>query len=470
GRTAAVGPQGAMTYSELAARSSALAGRIQGVLPDPIDQPVALLADADPLVLAGMLGILQAGAGFVPLDPRHPDERLAWTLKDAGCAVLVTQRRHLERAAGLGLRHVLCLEDAIPAEREAEVREESAPGSLAYVVYTSGSTGRPKGVQVSHGNLVPMLLWGIDYLDLGASSRVLQSLSFCFDFGIFEHLTALLAGGTLVFPGDAAGDPLAFAREIVRQDINTLHTTPAFARELAAAGVTLDGLEVLHLGGEALSRDTVARLQQIAPRAVLYNGYGPTEATVNSSIFRIGRSGEPDDFSGTPVPIGRPSAAHALYILARARRPVLFGVRGDLHVGGIGVTRGYLNRPDLTAERFVPDPFGSVPAGRLYRTGDLVRYLPDGNVEFLGRLDNQVKIRGFRIELGEVEAALLALPEVREAVVVARDLRLVAYVVGDADDIAPRHPFRERLRARLPEHMVPSVFMILEALPLTSTG
>src|SRR6185369_9186906 len=415
GQIAAVGPQGALTYSEVAERSSALAGRIQSVLPHPLDRPVALLADADPLVLAGMLGILQAGAGFVPLDPRLPDERLGWMVQDAGCEVLVTQRRHLERAAGLGLRHSLCLEDEAPS---GPLRTESEPGSLAYIVYTSGSTGRPKGVQISHENLVPMLRWGIDYLGLNASSRVLQSLNFSFDFGIFEHLTTLLAGGTLVFPGEAAGDPLAFAREIVRQEIDTLHTTPAFARELAAAGVALDGLRILHLGGEALSYDLVAQLREAAPRAVLYNGYGPTEATVNSSIFRV-----EGDSPWSTIPIGRPSADNALYILDRAGRPVPFGFRGDLYVGGIGVARGYLNRPDLTAERFVPDAFGPAPGSRLYRTGDLVRYLPSGDIEFLGRLDHQVKIRGFRIELGEIEAALRALPGVREAVVVARSDR-----------------------------------------------
>src|SRR6185369_16726168 len=279
------------------------------------------------------------------------------------------------------------------------------------------------------------------------------------------------AGGTLVFPGEAAGDPFAFAREIVRRDIDTLHTTPVFARELAAAGVALDSLEVLHLGGEALTRDTVFRLRQAAPRAVIYNGYGPTEATVNSSIFRIGRIDERDGSPWPGIPIGRPSADNALYILDHTGRPVPFGVRGDLHVGGIGVARGYLNRPDLTAERFVPDPFGSAPGGRLYRTGDLVRYLPGGlpggNIEFLGRLDHQVKIRGFRIELGEIEAALLALPGVREAVVVARQDRLVAYVVGEGTPDELRPSFREQLRALLPEHMVPSAFV---ALPLTSNG
>src|SRR6185369_7717824 len=477
-RTAAVGPQGALTYGELIDRSRALAGRIQSVLPRPlgfpIDCPVALLAGADPLVLVGMLGILRAGAGFVPLDPRHPDERLAWILEDAACEVLVTQRQHVDRALGLGLRHVLCLEDAVLSGTVSGAVPAILAGndplslarSLAYIVYTSGSTGRPKGVQISHQNLVPMLRWGIDYLGLGASSRVLQSLSFCFDFGIFEHLTTLLAGGTLVFPGEAAGDPFAFAREIVRRDIDTLHTTPVFARELAAAGVALDSLEVLHLGGEALTRDTVFRLRQAAPRAVIYNGYGPTEATVNSSIFRIGRIDERDGSPWPGIPIGRLSADNALYILDHTGRPVPFGVRGDLHVGGIGVARGYLNRPDLTAERFVPDPFGSAPGGRLYRTGDLVRYLPGGEIEFLGRLDHQVKIRGFRVELGEIEAALAGLPGVREAVVVAREDRLVAYVVGEAEPSL----LRLALRERLPEHMVPAFFVTLPALPLTPNG
>src|SRR6185369_7026541 len=369
-----------------------------------------------------------------------------------------------------------------PSGQEPAFRADGEPRSLAslvYIVYTSGSTGRPKGVQVSHENFVPMLLWGIDYLGLGAGSRVLQSLSFGFDFGIFEHLTTLLAGGTLVFPGkapgDAAGDPLAFAREIVRLGIDTLHTTPAFARELGAAGVELDSLTVLHLGGEALSRDTVGQLREAAPRAALYNGYGPTEATVNSSIYRIhGEQGKQDASLWPTVPIGRPSADNALYILDPAGRPVPFGVRGDLHVGGIGVARGYLNRPDLTAERFVPDPFGAAPGGRLYRTGDLVRYLSGGDIEFLGRLDHQVKIRGFRIELGEIETALRQLPGVRDAVVVARqdrnDSRLVAYVVGDiAGDTAP-DALRKSLREQLPEHMVPAAFVTLDALPFTSTG
>ncbi len=489
-QTAAMGPLGVLTYGALLERSCALASRIRSVLPRPLDRPVALLAagsGADPLVLAGMLGILQAGAGFVPLDPRHPKERLAWILADGGCEVLVAPRRYLEHAAGLGPRHILCLEDAIPSGPEAATPVESEPRSLAYIVYTSGSTGRPKGVQISHESLVPMLLWGIDYFGLGASSRVLQNLSFSFDFGIFEHLTTLLAGGMLVFPGkspgEAAGDPLTCAREIVRHGIDTLHTTPAFARELAAARpqgvVELASLEILHLGGEALSRDTVTRLREAAPRAMIYNGYGPTEATVNSSIFRIG---EPESLLRSTVPIGRPSADNALYILDRTGRPVPFGAHGDLHVGGIGVARGYLNRPDLTADRFVPDPFGSAPGGRLYRTGDLARYLPGGlpgaDIEFLGRTgtdDGQVKIRGFRVEIGEVEAVLAAHPAVRQAAVLASDegrAKELAACVVPADPAAPPAvaELQRFLRGRLPESMVPSSWSFLGALPLTANG
>jgi len=486
-KIAAVGPQGAMTYREIEERSTGLAAQIQAVLPGArLDRRIGLLADPGPQVLIGMLGILEAGGGFVPIDPRHPDERIAWILEDSACEVLVTERRHLERV--VAPCHVLCLDEAgAGGTMDAGERRDSGElRSLAYVVYTSGSTGRPKGVQVSHESLVPMLLWGCEYFGLGEHTRVLQGLSHCFDFGIFEHLTTVLAGGTLCFPGEAAGDPAAFAREIIRQDINTLHTTPAFAHELAAARQTLDRLEVIHLGGEALSQATVARLREAAPRATLYNGYGPTEATVNSSIYRIG-----EDAGWPVVSIGRRSADNALYVLDRAGRLSPFGARGELHVGGIGVARGYLGRPDLTAERFVPDPFGAEPGGRLYRTGDLVRSLPGGDLEFLGRIDHQVKIRGFRIELGEIEAVLRSHPAVGEAVVQVRDeggdRRLAAWVTLDRSDPTddptdptdPTDPSDRSdaksilaawLREKLPEHMVPSAFAILEALPRTANG
>jgi len=486
-KIAAVGPRGAMTYRETDERSTALAARIRNALPGArLDFRIGLLADPDPQVLVGMIGILAAGGGFVPIDPRFPDERLAWILEDSVCPVVVTQRRHRERVAGLargagGPLHILCLDDEMRAAGtadgvscQAETRDPRELRSLAYVVYTSGSTGRPKGVQVSHESLVPMLLWGCAYLDLDESTRVLQSLSFGFDFGIFEHLTTALAGGTLYFPGEAAGDPAAFAREIVRHGIDTLHATPAFARELAATGETLDGLRIVHLGGEALSPDTVARLREAAPRAALYNGYGPTEATVNSSIFRIGDPGDASWPTLQTIPIGRRSADNALYVLDRAGRLAPFGARGELYVGGIGVARGYLSRPELTAERFVPDPFGAAPGGRLYRTGDLVRYLRDGDLEFLGRIDQQVKIRGFRVEPGEIETLLSTRPDVRDAaVVVSQDAagkRLVACVVLDPGSLTAPSDLRAWLGERLPAAMVPAVFLVLDALPLTPNG
>jgi amino acid adenylation domain-containing protein len=476
-KTAAAGPQEAMTYREIDERSTALAALIRNALPGArLDLRIGLLADPDPQVLVGMIGILKAGGGFVPIDPRFPDERLAWMLEDSACAVLVTQERHRERVAGLatgGLRHILCLDDEMDEMDEMETagtepRDPRELRSLAYIVYTSGSTGRPKGVQISHENLVPMLLWGCAYLGLGESTRVLQNLSFGFDFGIFEHLTTLVAGGTLYFPGEAAGDPAALAQEIVRHGIDALHTTPAFARELAATGETLDSLRIVHLGGEALSPDTVARIREAAPQAALYNGYGPTEATVNSSIFRVSAPLQ-------TIPIGRRSADNALYLLDRTGRLAPFGAPGELHVGGIGVARGYLNRPELTAELFVPDPFGGEPGGRLYRTGDLVRYLSDGgDIEFLGRIDQQVKIRGFRVEPGEIETLLAARPDVRDAaVVVSQDAagkRLVACVVLDPGSPIAPSDLRAWLGERLPAPMVPAAFLVLDALPLTPNG
>ncbi len=479
--TAAVDADGSLTYRELAERSRLLAAHVHTLLDRPGraagERRIGLLADPDAQTLIGWLGLLTAGAGFVPIDPRFPDDRVAWMLEDGACPLLLAGRRHLARAADLARRvpgpcRVLGLDD-VPAD----AGPAEAPRHLdavAYVVYTSGSTGRPKGVAVSHANLVPTLRWGCAALGLGAGSRVLQNLSFCFDFGLFEQMTTLLAGGTLVFPGEAAAEPERCAREIRRHGIDTLHTTPAFARELAAVGGPLESLVAVHLGGEALAWDTVERLRRAAPRATFWNGYGPTEATINSTLFRIDGTGEEP---GGGVPIGRRSADHALYVLDRTARLVPPGAPGELHVGGPGVARGYLNRPELTAERFVPDPFTTRPGGRLYRTGDRVRRRPGGDLEFLGRLDRQVKVRGFRVEPGEIEAALRAHPAVREAAVAARpqasgDLRLVAWVVLDpADGLpAPAAALRAFLTHRLPPSLVPAAFVVLAELPRTPNG
>jgi acyl-coenzyme A synthetase/AMP-(fatty) acid ligase len=298
---------------------------------------------------------------------------------------------------------------------------------------------------------------------------VLQSLSYAFDFGLWEILTAVTSGAALhIPPVEETGDADAFARRALAEGIDTVHATPSFFRAVAETGARLEGLRVLHLGGEALSRTGVERLAAaVGEGCTLYNGYGPTEVTVNSLLFEVGRPGGLR--GGERTPIGRPSAENAVYVVDRWGGPVPVGVPGELWLGGPGVARGYLGRPELTAEKFIPDGFGGEPGGRLYRTGDLVRWLPGGTVEFLGRVDHQVKVRGFRIEPGEIEAALRRHPQVREAVVVARGERLVACVVADEEGPGAAE-LQGFLRGRLPAALVPSAFVRLSELPLTPTG
>jgi amino acid adenylation domain-containing protein len=462
------------SYRELDKRSNRLAHRLRrlGIGPEVV---AGLAVEPASEAAAVMLGILKAGGAFLPLDPSSPLERLAFMLADAGARVLVTQERFAARFASAGVR--LLVLDADTGGEESSDDPGGAAGQehLAYLIYTSGSTGRPKGVAVTHGNLMPMMAWGCRYFALGEGTRVLQNLSFGFDFGVFEILTTLIAGGELHVLS-RRGDFQASAAWIAEHRINTLHTTPSFCREIVASGARLDDLRVVHLGGEPLTRGTLELVfAAVSDGCRVFNGYGPTEVTVNSTIFDLGSRAQRTEARSATLPIGRATARNSVHVVDRWGQPVPAGVPGELWLGGSGVARGYLGRLGLTAAKFVPDPFGTAPGGRLYRSGDLVRFLASGDLEFLGRIDRQVKIRGYRVELEEIEAVLARHPAVGEAVAAVRedapgDQRLVAYVVPAPGERPSAADLRAHVETSLPAHMVPSAVVLLEGLPLTGSG
>jgi amino acid adenylation domain-containing protein len=490
-KIAAICREEAVRYLELDERSGRLASRLAGL----DGNLVGLMVEPDRPLLVGILGILKAGKGFVPLDPESPAERLERMVADSGLAILATDRRHLARAEEVARRsaaaRVICLDGDEP-DLEPLTAAGGAGDGTAYVIFTSGSTGVPKGVPITHENLMPLLLWSREIFGFGEHTRTLQSLSYAFDFGVFEILTTLLFGGTLVLRGGAErSDVDGYLQRLRRHAINTVHTTPSFFRAVAAAAVAagerLDGLEVLHLGGEALGEGLVEEaFAVVGERCRLFNGYGPTEAAVNCALFEVSRAADWRPRGLASIPIGRPSATHRLYVLDRWMQPVPVGMPGELFVGGMCLSRGYLNRPDLTAARFVPDPFhdrtdptdwtdrSDASGGRLYRTGDLVRFHRDGALEFLGRVDNQVKVRGYRIELEEVEAALAAHPAVGSCAVIAwrpegGEARLVAYVAARRQPVEAAE-LRRFLGRTLPPYMVPASFTFLPELPLNASG
>ncbi len=503
-RIALVSAGDAWTYGDLAARSHGLAQLLEELARSTSTNSrevlVGMIAEQGPDIVVGILGILRSPCALVPVSPAYPEERIRFIVDECGIEVLVTQSHHLEKLLNLAsstptLRHVVCLD----AEPEASLAaaslavygpaawryrdsEGGAAGAtakrLAYVIYTSGSPGRPKGVPISHANLIPLLLWGRDCFGIDEHTRVASSLSCWFDFGLFEILSTLLFGGQLhLLRSQESGDPALYAPWIAERRLNTLHGTPSFVREItAAASQPLAELEILHMGGEALARADVDRLfEAVGERCLLYNGYGPTEASVNSAIFNIGSLAERHDSADANTPIGGASTGKRLYVLDRWQSPTPVGVAGELHIGGGGLSRGYWRRPSLTAERFWPDPNGSAPGARLYRTGDRVRWRASSNIEFLGRFDHQIKLRGFRIELGEIEAALIEHPEINASTALLREdrpgeRRLVAYIVAQFEPPPSTEELRSFLAEILPWYMVPSVFMNLATLPLTPTG
>jgi amino acid adenylation domain-containing protein len=453
-----------LSYVELDRRSNQLAHHLRelGVGPEVI---VGLCVERSLELVVGLLGIVKAGGAYLPLDPSYPAERLAYMLADARSPILVTQA---------GLEQVLPAHGARVVRLDADWEEISAapmlapvsigtgPDNLAYVIYTSGSTGRPKGVMVRHGAVVNLLSSmaqapGLEPLDTMASVTPLS-----FDIAGLEIYLPLLQGARLaVMPRALALDGGRLRERLAAVGASVMQATPATWRLLREAGWEGEELKVL-CGGEALPVDLAQSLA--AGSTQVWNLYGPTETTIWSTVGRLRPGG--------PVTIGRPIGNTQTYILDDRLQPVPMGVIGELYIGGIGLARGYASRPDLTAERFVPSPFGE--GERLYRTGDLARWRADGELEYLGRIDHQVKVRGYRIELGEIEARLGEHESIGQAVVVARedvpgDKRLVAYVVSSGEGVDAAE-LRAHVQRSLPEYMVPSAFVALEALPLTPNG
>ena len=482
---AVIDDQEQLSYQELNRRANQLARHLQnlGVQPDTI---VPLLAERSPQFLISMLAVFKAGGAYLPLDPHHPSARLRKILEHSDSRLVLATQAFAsvlsEVCADMPVEtrpQAIFLEE-IPflAEQSAEnLPVRATPRHLAYVIYTSGSTGIPKGAMIEHRGMLNHLYAKITALNLTAADRVAQTASQCFDISVWQFLAALLVGGRVhVCKDDISHDPSRLLAEVARQRITMLETVPSLLRTLletmeknSAARPELDALRWVIPTGEALPPDFCRRWLAVYPRIPLLNAYGPTECSDDVTHFPIYH---PLPTAMVHTPIGRPINNMQLYILDRELQPLPIGASGELYVGGVGVGRGYLNDLQRTADAFLANPFSSEPGARFYKTGDLARYLPDGNIEFLGRIDYQVKIRGYRIELGEIEAALRLHADVNDVIVAARedtpgDKYLVAYVVAPT---ATGQALRDYLKEKLPDYMVPSAIMQLDALPLTSNG
>ncbi len=470
-----------ITYRELNQRANQLAHHLRrlGVCPEVL---VGLLMERSLEMVIGMLGILKAGGAYVPLDPAYPQQWLSVICEDADLQLIVTQERWTQ-LADESTDHVLNLDgmcDLIAEESSQNLTSGATAENLAYVIYTSGSTGKPKGVMIQHSSLVSYCAAASVEYGLGAADRVLQFASISFDASVDEIFPCLMCGATLVLRDNPMLESTSvFLNKCRYWGLTVLSLPTAYWHQLTEQirdeNLSVpSSLRLIIIGGERAQPELLKLWQEQVGQSVrLINAYGPTEATVGATTCDLSNVLATD--GRREVPIGRPIRNVQTYVLDNDLNAVPIGVSGELYIGGAGLARGYLHRPTLTAERFIEHPFDSTPGARLYKTGDIARYLPDGNLEFLGRLDEQVKVRGYRIEPGEIEAALKRNPAVRDAVVIPRDeetgeKRLVAYVVPDQGQLPSPRELRSFLQEQVPYYMLPSRFVLLERLPITPSG
>lgn len=474
--TAIVSGKASLTYQDLNAQSNQLAHYLMssGVGPESL---VGICLERSLDMMVGLWGILKAGGAYVPLDPALPPARLHWMANDAKLSLVITHEKHRHKFLEAAI-HIVLLDsqrDQLASQDARNPTNQVSPQNLAYVMYTSGSTGMPKGVMVEHQSVVNYLTWCTTYYPLKDGMGAPHHSSLSFDLSLTSVFAPLLAGKRVIlFPEDRNAGELPALWDL-QEPLSILKVTPSQLQILNSQIALRSGLpaiQALILGGEALDGQTIRPWRTAAPHMRVINEYGPTETVVGCCIYEVPLApGMPEG----PVPIGRPIANTQLYILDSHLRPVPIGVPGELFIGGHGLARGYLRQPELTNRRFIPNPFNPSPGTRLYRTGDRARYLSDGNIEFLGRLDRQCKIRGYRIEPAEIEAALKMHAQLRDAVVTVRedqpgDKRLIAYLLPMQQPFPDVDALHKALKTSLPEYMVPSAFVVLDDLPLTSSG